>query len=121
MFDTNRTRLGCEALEARDTPAGNVVATLSGGSWYLRGDAAGNEINVVRDGSGNVTVYGVGGTTINGQASVNLGPVSTSGWRRTGIYVDLGAGNDYLETHGMAVPSRNVERFGGDYLGPVAY
>lgn len=124
MFDTTRTRLGCESLEARDTPAGNVTAIFQGGNWMLRGDAADNQISVVRDAAGNVTVTGLSGTTINGQASVNLGRVgSGGGWapQRGGVYVDLGEGTDYLETRRIAAPSRNVERFGGDYQGPVNY
>lgn len=124
MFDTFRTRLGCEALEHRDTPAGNVAATFQNGVWYLLGDAADNQISVTKDASGYVTVTGLNGTTVNGQSSVFLGRLNTSsgsGWAppRNGLYVDLGAGTDYLETHNVTAPSQNVEQFGGDRTGPV--
>lgn len=124
MFDTFRARLGCESLEARDTPAGNVAATFQNGVWYLLGDAADNQINVVKDASGNVTVYGLNGTTVNGQGAVALGVVTGGGGSgfappRNGLYVDLGAGTDYLETHRVTAPSQNVEQFGGDRTGPV--
>lgn len=65
-----RKTLKLESLERRITMAGDVSAALSGQDLIIAGDALDNEIRVVQNAAGNVTVAGVNGTTINGRPSV---------------------------------------------------
>ena len=100
MHDLNRqptTRLGCERLEARENPAGNVLATiLPDGVLYLRGDAADNLISVQQHANGDLFAYGVAGTTVNGLSMIYLG----RGYP-TGVAFLMDAGNDLLEMIGV--------------------
>lgn len=91
-------KLRCEQLEDRDTPAGNITAVLSGSQLYLTGDAFDNAVSTQQDASGNIVVFGVNGTTINGQSSLFIG---------NGILRDLiirtGDGNDLIDVAGLFV------------------
>lgn len=107
-----RTRLGCEALEARDTPAGDVSVALFNGALYLTGDAAANRVHVEQDTVGDIYVVGLDGTSVNGQPAVyaGRGPVS-------GFFADFGEGEDYLELVGLVAGSVHVHGGnGGDGL-----
>lgn len=98
--DLNRqpaTRLGCERLEARENPAGNVITTiLPDGVLYIRGDALDNRVSVQQYANGDLFAYGVAGTTVNGQSVVYLG----NGYP-TGVAFVMDAGNDLLEMIGV--------------------
>ncbi len=123
-----------DRLEDRTVPAGNVTATFSGGMLRILGDAEDNQISIVGDGKGNVTVSGSNDTTINGQE----GPISFSKvrkslevWMRAGddsvtishlkllrtAFVHLGEGNDTLNVDSLKV-RRVAEVYGnaGDDL-----
>lgn len=71
-------RLAVEALEDRCVPAGNVTAQLlpdiSGDLTVLSivGDNEANEIRVVEDAPGHVRIEGLGSTTVNGLAALEL-------------------------------------------------
>jgi hypothetical protein len=95
-----RPALECERLETRDVPAGNVTAILSGGTLVLAGDTAENQFGVQQNALGDIVVFGLGETTVNGQASVFVG---------RGVLValaaDLGDGRDHFEVSGLFVSS----------------
>ncbi len=78
-----------DRLEDRTVPAGNVTATFSGGMLRILGDAEDNQISIVGDGKGNVTITGSNDTTINGQD----GPISFSKVRKS-VEVWMRAGDD---------------------------
>ena len=86
------TPLNCEWLEARDTPAGNVTAMVSGGAVFVDGDGAFNRVRIEQDGVGNMFVIGLDGTTVNGQSAVFVGQGTPAG-----VFVTLNDGQDYLE------------------------
>src|SRR5262245_326809 len=94
-----RARLDCERLEARENPAGNVTAFLNGAGQLVEiGDAADNQVSTQIDDSGNLVIYGVDGTTVNGQPLVRFGPFVP-----TDVIIDGGAGNDQLDVGGIFV------------------
>lgn len=74
MSRKSRSFLGLrfERLEDRRFMAGDVAAALSGQDLLIDGDNIGNEIRIVQVASGNVTVTGLNGTTINGLPSVTF-------------------------------------------------
>lgn len=101
MLTTNnhpRAMLGVEALEARDTPAGNVTVQLAGGQLFVIGDAADNAVSTQQDVFGNIVIFGVNGTTVNGQSSVFVG----QGVLRDAIFQG-GGGNDQIDVAGLLV------------------
>ncbi|AMV25787.1 hypothetical protein VT84_15425 [Gemmata sp. SH-PL17] len=100
----SHTNLTCEYLEDRDTPAGNVTAMLSGGALIVTGDDAFNRVRIEQDGAGNLSVIGLAGTTVNGQSAVYIGQGIPSG-----VFVDLGNGQDYLEMVGVYAGTINVQ------------
>lgn len=86
-------RLGCDRLETRENPAGNVVALIAGdGALYLRGDAADNLFSIQQSAEGDLYVFGRAGTTVNGQSAVYLGRGFV-----TGVSVVADDGNDLVE------------------------
>jgi hypothetical protein len=89
-------RMNCEQLEARDNPAGNVTAFVSGGSVFLIGDFLDNQVHLQRDASGNLFAIGFPGTTVNGQSSVFLGNGIPND-----VHIDMGAGNDHAGVDGL--------------------
>lgn len=109
---TENCRLGCEALESRDTPAGNVVAGVSNGAIYVFGDGDSNRVRIEEDSANNVFVIGLEGTTVNGQSAVFLGQGIPSA-----VFVDLGDGQDYLEMVHVYAGSISIQGGnGGDGL-----
>jgi hypothetical protein len=89
----------CERLESRDTPSGNVAATLSNGVLFLSGDAFDNQFSVQQNPNGDLFVIGLNGTTVNGLPSLYLGAGTLSG-----LAIDPWLGNDYVEILGVATP-----------------
>lgn len=108
----NKCGLGCESLEARDTPAGNVTAGAFGGAVFVFGDGDSNRVRIEEDSANNVFVIGLDGTTVNGQSVVFLGQgIPTS------VFVDLGDGQDYLEMVHVYAGTINIQGGnGGDGL-----
>lgn len=85
-----RTALCLEPLEARDVPAGDVIASVSRGTLTLTGDDFGNSVELLVTPTG-VTVTGVS-TSVNGQpelTAVPFGPI-------TSIRAQLVGGDDFL-------------------------
>ncbi len=76
-----------ETLENRAMLAGNVLASVSGTTLNITGDAAANSIQITQNSSGNWKVTGVA-TKVNGSSSF------TSNTLVTDILIDLMAGND---------------------------
>ena len=94
------TRLACEQLEHRDTPAGNVTAFFNNvGELVVWGDALDNAVSIQQNEFADTIIYGVGGTTVNGQAAIYVGRGALNGVR-----VEGGFGNDLLEVLGVRTP-----------------
>lgn len=72
MLQNQSRRLGIEALEIRDLMAGNVTVKVTNGNFLLTGDAAANALAVTQPTTGHLLVQGVGGTKVNGKASVDV-------------------------------------------------
>jgi hypothetical protein len=105
---TDRTaRPQLEQLERRDTPAGNVSLSPFGGGLLLVGDAADNQLGVFQNASLDLVVYGLHGTTINGQSSVYVGRGIPAG-----LFVGLGNGKDHFEVFGLV--TGNISINGGN-------
>lgn len=87
-------RLFLEGLETRAMLAGNVTASVSGGTLFVTGDNADNEVVIQQTGTDQFTVVGVSGsaTTVNGKAE---GIVFTGNGVRN-FEIDLRGGNDTL-------------------------
>lgn len=87
--------LALENLESRQVLAGNVLASVVGGSLIIEGDAADNGVLLRAAADGGVEVVGTatagGATTING--SIDPFVATTI---KVGTSIDLGAGNDTL-------------------------
>jgi hypothetical protein len=96
---TPTARLGCEALEARDNPAGNVTAFLSGGQLIVIGDALDNAFSIQQNALRDIIIYGVNGTAINGLPAVYVGRGTLSG-----LFINSGLGNDLVEVLGVQTP-----------------
>lgn len=86
----SRRILHVESLETRRLLAGNVTARVLGGSLVVRGDALDNQVLIRQLAPDRFRVEGLGGTTVGGQAFLDLRSV------RNNIDVDLGSGNDAL-------------------------
>jgi hypothetical protein len=89
---SNRRRLWAEQLEPRTMLAGNVTASVRGGTLFVRGDSNDNQVGIVQLDSDTYAVVGVAGTSVNGQVDgifVTDRPV-------VHITADLGAGDDLL-------------------------
>ena len=84
--------INVERQVANSTSSNNVVASMANGVLTLRGDAANNLFSIQRDVYGGLFVYGVSGTTINGQAYIYLGNGVLNGLTVVGD-----AGNDLVE------------------------
>jgi len=99
-----RTLLNVECLETRDVPAGNVSAQLSGGALLLAGDQFSNQVSVQQNQLGDIVIFGLNGTTINGQQSVYVGrgiPLT--------VAADMGAGDDSFEALGLFAGAISVQ------------
>jgi hypothetical protein len=104
MTHTTRTRarLGCESLEARENPSGNVAVSF-GEVLQLRGDAADNDVRITQS-NGVITVEGLNGTTVNGRAVLRSSALPEK------VDVKLSGGNDRLITNGLrAAVDMNIE------------
>src|SRR5262249_52792762 len=89
------TRLAFERLEDRALLAGNVAASISGGSLRIVGDALDNQVLVERASATRVRLTPMGDTTVNGSAD----PVTLGGFRR-GITLNTGSGDDEFQFAG---------------------
>ena len=87
-------RLFLESLETRAMLAGNVTAVVRGGTLFVTGDNADNNVVIQQTGVNQFTVVGVTGsaTTVNGKAA---GIVFTGNGVRN-FEIDLRGGNDTL-------------------------
>ncbi len=83
-------RLGLETLETRDLFAGNITATQNDGSLLLVGDPAPNVLTITQIGPSRFHLQGSSGTTINGQASLNVTLTKTAN-------IQLRGGDDRLQ------------------------
>ena len=133
----------CEVLEDRLVLTGNVEAFVSDGNLFVLGDDAGNEIEIGFGETVRLepvlTLTGVAGTTLNGGGSslefprnpdflvvlmgggddrVTIGGDRDAGSpalaARSGVYVGLGAGDDFLLALGLDVSGGYVAALGGD-------
>ncbi len=89
-------RLTCEALEARDNPAGNVSVAVFGASIFVQGDNEGNHVRLDQDGFGNVFITGINGTTVNGQGGLYLGAFTPQD-----VVIHGAGGSDTIEVFGL--------------------
>ncbi|MCU0702507.1 MAG: hypothetical protein MUF18_00760 [Fimbriiglobus sp.] len=113
----NGVRLGCERLETRENPAGNVMATvLPGGYLYVRGDAADNLVSIQQNAVGDIIIYGVAGTTVNGLSAAYMG----TGWLN-GVFVVSDAGNDLIKMIGVRVYDIIQTQMGNENDGLALY
>jgi len=90
-----------ERLETRVLPAGNVLATVSGGTVVLTGDSAANEVTLLNTDAG-VVLRGMNGTTVNGSAGdavLFAGQTDVKG----SLLAFLGDGDDILRIDGVDV------------------
>src|SRR6478672_3540488 len=91
-------RLGLELLESRRVLAGNVHAFVSGGNLHIEGDRQSNEILIEQSAPKSFTITSRDGTTtINGQA----GPRTFNGIGKN-VFIALNSGNDVAELDGAA-------------------
>ncbi|MCI0700140.1 MAG: hypothetical protein L0241_03525 [Planctomycetia bacterium] len=100
-------RLGCEQLEARENPDGNVAVAVSGGVIFVAGDAFNNRVVINQDVFGNVFATGLNNTTVNGVTQIFLGRGIPNR-----LIMDMGAGNDRTEVLDMTVFG-HIEILGG--------
>lgn len=90
-----------ESLESRVLPAGNVLATVAGGSVVLHGDSAANDVKLLATDAG-VVLRGMNGTTVNGSAGdavLFAGQSQVNG----SLVAFLGSGNDVLHVDDVAI------------------
>jgi hypothetical protein len=87
-----RRRLWAEHLEQRAMLAGNVTASVSGTTLFVRGNGEDNQVGIVQLDSSTYAVVGVVGTSVNGEVD---GIFVTDRAVRN-INVDLGGGDDLL-------------------------
>ncbi|MEM7455092.1 MAG: fasciclin domain-containing protein [Planctomycetota bacterium] len=109
----NRARSSYERLEERRLLAGDVRLAVSDGTVFLRGDDAGNRVEVVKTlGENELTVRGVDGTTINGQDSVVLSGRDSRA--RNGFRVNLGRGDDFIRFEDIEHTEGITRVYGGE-------
>jgi hypothetical protein len=89
-------KLSCEALEARENPSGNVTATLLGGTLIVNGDALDNQFSIQQDAAGNMFIFGLNGTLINGVSTLFVGRGLL-----TNLFVNSWQGNDAVHIAGV--------------------
>lgn len=113
-----RARLSLESLETRETPAGVVNVTLSGGTITLRGDgnAFGNQVELVETAQNTYDIVGEDGTLLR----LNNGPlvaVIPNVIITRNINATFGAGPDRFEYTGnflATLDDFNLNMGGGD-------
>lgn len=97
-----------EPLEPRLLLSGNVVAYVAGGSLFVTGDDAGNDIGVQNSGSGQFQVSsGPSMTNVNGDASTKTFNDVTGG-----IWLTMNGGDDTVHLQAGTAPG-DVYFFGG--------
>jgi hypothetical protein len=89
-------KLSCEALEARENPAGNVTATLLGSTLIINGDSFDNQFSVQQDAAANIFIFGLNGTLINGQTTLFVGRGIL-----TNLFINAWQGNDAVHVAGV--------------------
>jgi len=98
---SRRTHLGCECLEDRCNPAGNVTASLVNNQLFVTGDANSNMVSTQQDAQGHLFVIGVNGTLVNGVGAVALGLQQSL----TDAVFQGGGGNDSIDVAGLTLSS----------------
>jgi hypothetical protein len=110
-MNRRKSPLRMEFLENRVALAGDVAAALEGSLLVVARDQLANDLAIVQNAAGDVTLTGLNGTTVNGMPSrtfirpnLNAAEIRLEGGHdrlsitglRTGndLNVDLGAGND---------------------------
>src|SRR5262245_23973216 len=68
----DRAAWSVETLEGRLLLNGDVTASLQNGNVSVAGDTEANEILISQPSPGTIHIEGLEGTTVNGQASVDL-------------------------------------------------
>jgi hypothetical protein len=89
-------KLSCEALEARENPAGNVTATLLGGTLIVNGDVFDNQFSIQQNSLGDLFIFGLNGTLINGVSTLFVGRGLL-----TNLFVNTWFGNDSVHIAGI--------------------
>ncbi|MFN9720992.1 MAG: hypothetical protein ACK58L_20030 [Planctomycetota bacterium] len=121
-FDQRRFgTLAGELLEDRRVLAGNMTVVYDAGSKLLTvaGDANGNEVVTRFDAPGAPapTIYGLNGTTLNGNASLDIG-VFTGGGEVTSVIVHAGEGDDAVtfdtSVNPLQLPATTINGGGGN-------
>jgi triacylglycerol lipase len=97
-----RCHLNVESLEARQLLAGDVLASVTGSTLSITGDATANEI-VISESSGTLQVTGLNGTNVTTDGNFN---------RVRTISIDLHEGDDSIEVRDATL-SRNLLVGGG--------
>ena len=92
---TGRIEFQLESLESREMMAGNVRAVLTGGGdLRVTGDGQNNVVQISTVIPGFVTISGDNGTTINGDAFVNISLAEFAGSLADDVIVNLRGGDD---------------------------
>lgn len=101
------TRINYQTLEDRRLLAGDVRVATSQGAFYIRGDGASNQVEVVKSlHSSDITVRGLEGTTINGQTEILLtGPAARV---IKGFRASMGPGDDFIRFEDTYAEGRTV-------------
>ncbi|MFK7766587.1 MAG: fasciclin domain-containing protein [Mariniblastus sp.] len=105
----SKTTNSYEKFEERRMLAGDVVAFEHGGSLFIRGDRADNQVEVMAMENGDVVVSGQAGTTINGGEQFVL---SGRNGAVGGLRTNMGHGDDSILFEGLQVNGR-VATYGG--------
>ena len=116
---SDATTASIQLLEHRTLLAGNVLASLNGGSLVLRGDSQANAVDVVVE-NGDVIVRGRDNTTINGSTDA-FTVASGSTNIADNLFARLGRGDDELFVEGVSIGgSANIGTHrGNDRVGLV--
>ena len=78
-----------ESLESRLNMAGNIVATVSGGTLFITGDTLANEVRIEGVTAGTVEVSGLSATKVNGVAGAEFTARNIQN-----IFMEMGNGDD---------------------------
>ncbi|MFK7766751.1 MAG: fasciclin domain-containing protein [Mariniblastus sp.] len=108
-----------EQLEQRAMLAGNVLINAGGGeNLYIRGDSAGNQIEIIGNFSvdNDIHIRGLNGTTLNGKSDPIILQARNGGgnfgdpWVATelGLRTNLGKGDDSLLVSGIRFDSESI-------------
>jgi len=122
---SKKSFLSYENLEERKLLAGDV-SVVESGQLFIRGDELSNQIAIVADESGQVTVTGLRDTTINGSSepfvvsgAINLhGEHGRNASFAGGLRIMTFAGNDRIDIQGIELgdASRIVTGEGDDFV-----